>query len=269
MCELLAITSKQPTTIEVSLDRFARHGSAISHNHDGWGVVYYADDDIRRFRDTGPAAASQWVKFVEKQPLCSTLFLAHIRHANVGTVSLPNTHPFSRELGGSMHTFAHNGYLKNIAEADAFKLGRFRPLGDTDSEWAFCALLDRLSSVWMTQAQIPDLEDRYCVVAGFARELRELGIANFIYCDGDTIFAHADRRQQADGEIREPGLWLSQQTSPGATQMIHGGGVTISSPKQEFVMVASVPLTETGWEPIQAGSLAALHKGRICRVSGQ
>ena len=115
----------------MSLDQFASHGSDASANRDGWGIVYYAEDDIRRFRDTGPAAASEWVKFVEKQELCSTLFLAHIRNANVGKVSLPNTHPFSRELGGSMHTFAHNGFLENISNNSAFALRRFMPLGDT------------------------------------------------------------------------------------------------------------------------------------------
>ncbi len=87
MCELLAITSKKPTTVSMSLDQFASHGSDASANRDGWGIVYYSEDDIRRFRDTGPAAASEWVKFVEKQELCSTLFLAHIRNANVGKVS--------------------------------------------------------------------------------------------------------------------------------------------------------------------------------------
>ena len=86
MCELLAITSRRPTSVSMSLDRFASHGSETSVNRDGWGIVYYAEDDIRCFRDTGPAAGSEWVEFVEKQALRSTLFLAHIRHANTGTL---------------------------------------------------------------------------------------------------------------------------------------------------------------------------------------
>lgn len=267
MCELLAISSKKPATVSMSLDHFASHGSEASANKDGWGIVYYAEDDIRRFRDTGPAAASGWVKFVEKQELCSSLFMAHIRHANVGKVSLPNTHPFSRELGGSMHTFAHNGFLANVGKNSAFTLQRFIPLGDTDSEWAFCVLLERLCSIWMAEPRIPDLADRYRVVAAFARQARELGPANFIYCDGDTMFVHSDRRRQADGEFREPGLWLRQQYCPGGAEKISGGGLDIGSPKQQIVMAASVPLTDHDWEPMQAGSLVALKDGEIRMVS--
>jgi glutamine amidotransferase len=263
MCELLAITSKQPTTVAISLGQFARHGSDTSDNKDGWGIVYYAEDDIRRFRDIGPAAASEWVSFAEKQALRSTLFLAHIRHANVGKISLANTHPFSRELGGSMHTFAHNGFLMDITESSAFKPGRFRPLGDTDSEWAFCTLLDRLCPMWMTEEHIPDIADRYRVISAFARDAREFGTANFIYCDGDAIFVHSDQRRQSDSEIRAPGIWLSQQRCSDATENVLGGGVKIDSPNQQVVIAASVPLTGVGWEPMRSGSLVALKDGEI------
>jgi len=263
MCELLAIASRRSTVVSVSLDQFANHGSEESENRDGWGIVYYAEDDIRRFRDTGPAGHSAWVEFVEQQALRSTLFLAHIRHANVGMVSLHNTHPFSRELGGSMHTFAHNGFLENIASNGAFKLERFRALGDTDSEWAFCALLDRLAALWMAETKVPELGDRYRVIAEFAADVRDLGLANFVYCDGDTIFVHADRRRQADGGVLGPGLWLSQQICPGGGETVSGGGVDISSPKQQIVIAASVPLTEDGWEPVQVGTLLALKDGEV------
>jgi predicted glutamine amidotransferase len=225
MCELLAITSRRSTAVNVSLDQFANHGSEASRNRDGWGIVYYAEDDIRRFRDIGPAADSAWVDFVEQQALCSTLFLAHIRHANVGTVSLRNTHPFSRELGGSMHTFAHNGFLEGIASNAAFELKRFRTLGDTDSEWAFCALLDRLAELWMAETQVPNLADRYGVITGFSADLRKLGLANFVYCDGDTMFVHSDRRRRADDDIHGPGLWLSERICPGGGETVSGGGV--------------------------------------------
>ena len=84
-----------------------------------------------------------------------------------------------------------------ISNHSAFALRRFMPLGDTDSERAFCALLERLCSIWMAKSRLPDLADRYRVVAAFARQIRELGPANFVYCDGDTMFVHADRRRQA------------------------------------------------------------------------
>lgn len=263
MCELLAISSRYPTTVSMSLDRFARNGSPETDNKDGWGIAYYAQGDIRRFRDIGPAASSAWVKFVEQQEIHSTLFLAHIRHANVGSVSLPNTHPFARELGGNMHTFAHNGYLENFSDSGLFTLNRFRCLGSTDSEWAFCGLLESLSELWLASSGVPDITDRLAAVRDLAVAFRKLGVANFIYCDGDALFAHADRRIQADGEIREPGLWMHRQRARDHIEKVIGEGVEIDSPPQRIVMVASVPLTDDDWEPMPAGKLIALRDGEI------
>ena len=80
---------------------------------------------------------------------------------------MKNCQPFARELGGRMHVFAHNGDL------DAGRLGAprgsFRPVGDTDSERAFCVLLERLTAIWLrggtprsTRASrlLPDLRQR-------------------------------------------------------------------------------------------------------------
>ena len=245
----------------MSLNQFASHGSDDGGNKDGWGIVYYAEGDIRRFRDVGPAAASTWVNFVEEQEVRSTLFMAHIRHANVGTISLPNTHPFARELGGSMHTFAHNGFLEDFSDSGLFEAKRNKPLGDTDSEWAFCGLLESLAPLWLKDDNVPPIADRLTVIEAFAEKVRTLGIANFIYCDGDALFIHADRRIQEDGEIREPGLWLRQQRARDNIESVGGGGVEIDSPPQRIVMAASVPLTNDDWEPLPAGTLLALRNG--------
>lgn len=267
MCELLAITSRQPTTVSMSLEEFARHGSESGSNKDGWGIVFYADDDIRRFRDIGPAASSPWVRFVESQPLCSTMMLAHIRAANVGDIRLANTHPFSRELGGNMHTFAHNGYLQGIDKNEDFALGRYRPVGTTDSEWAFCAFLERLKCLWTNAAEVPRLAERFSVAREFAAAIRDLGVANFIYCDGDAMFVHAHRRRQSDGDIRPPGLWLTERSCGGSSEDISGGGVHISSPRQAVTVAASVPLTDDNWRPMPEGTLVAIKNGQVVHSS--
>ena len=263
MCELFALSSSQPTTVSVSLDLFASHGSGDSENKDGWGIAYYFEGDIRRYRDTGPAADSALVKFVEKQSLRSTQVLAHIRNANVGSICLPNTHPFSRELGGNMHTFAHNGYLEGVTEEKSFALHRFRPIGDTDSEYAFCALLERLCDVWMRESDLPAIQDRLDIIALFAREIRALGLSNFIYCDGDAIFVHANRRRQSDGKFRPPGLWLHQQTCPEHISEISGGGISIGTERQKIAMAASVPITAENWEPLDDGTVVVMRKGKV------
>jgi predicted glutamine amidotransferase len=68
--------------------------------------------------------------------------IAHIRKATQGRVALENTHPFVRELWGRYWVFAHNGDLKDFAPR---LHGAFRPVGDTDSERAFCWLMQELA----------------------------------------------------------------------------------------------------------------------------
>ena len=74
------------------------------------------------------------------------MFIGHIGKANppnIGRASA-NTHPFSRELSGRSWVFAHNGKLPGLKENSGFTLGRFQPIGETDSEHAFCYLLDQI-----------------------------------------------------------------------------------------------------------------------------
>ena len=82
--------------------------------------------------------------------------MAHIRYATQGEVSLENVHPFQRELWGIIFTFAHNGEVPlftNVSADNIPLLGRttandlhFNPIGDTDSEAVFCAILNALKA---------------------------------------------------------------------------------------------------------------------------
>ena len=66
--------------------------------------------------------------------------IAHIRKATRGVVALENCHPFSRRWGAQTWVFAHNGDLQG-----AIPLGdRYLPDGSTDSEAAFCWILEQL-----------------------------------------------------------------------------------------------------------------------------
>ncbi len=48
--------------------------------------------------------------------VASEIVIAHIRRASFGPVELRNTHPFRREFGGRVHTFAHNGDLPGLEQ---------------------------------------------------------------------------------------------------------------------------------------------------------
>lgn len=260
MCELLAASTSHPARLTFSLHTLVSHGGARGGNHDGWGVAFYQGKDVALFREPGAAEGSALVHYLEAQGPPTTLAISHIRHATQGTVQLSNTQPFARELGGRMHVFAHNGDLPGIHGSGAMAPGSHRPVGQSDSEHAFCALLARLSALWAGE-NMPPLDARRELIARFAADLRKLGPANFLYSDGDALFAHGDRRLQLPSRRTEPpGLWWLQRECAAIDKA--AAGVTLSA-APESVLLASVPLSGDPWQPFAAGELIVVRSGRL------
>lgn len=261
------MSSRFPTTIRLSLDELARHGGGTGPHRDGWGIALWQDGDAFTIREPNAASSSQWVAFLQEQQPRSSIAIAHIRQATQGARSLRNTQPFARELGGRMHLFAHNGMLVDIERDARFRTDRFRRVGETDSEHAFCALLERLGPLW--EREMPTLGDRVRVLDSFAADLRALGPANFLYTDGDAVFAHGHKRKH-DGEIRPPGLHVLCRSCSIRSEPSPLAGVDIEpAERQEVALVASVPLSAEDWKPIAEGELVVLRAGRIVDVPRQ
>jgi glutamine amidotransferase len=267
MCELLGISSRYPARISVSFERLARHGGWDGRHEDGWGVAYYDQGAVRLVREPGAAWQSPWVRFLRGQVLESRIAVAHVRHATQGENSLANTQPFARELGGRTHVFIHNGNL-DLDGGRALPLGRHRPVGRTDSEHAFCFLLDRLEALWTAAGAvgIPPLEERLGVVRRFADVTAVLGPMNFVYSDGDALFAHGDRRRNpGEIELREPGLfalWRSFVTEAGPF-VSEGIELECRGEDDRAVLVASVPLTREAWIPLPRRAVVAFAAGQL------
>lgn len=269
MCELLAVSSSKAARLTFSLRRLAAHGRPADLAHDGWGVGFYQGVDVALFREPVAAAGSALVRFLELHGPSTKLALSHIRHATWGAVSFANTQPFVRELGGAAHIFAHNGYLAGIDSSDALSAGVDRPIGQSDSEHAFCALLARMRRLW-GKAGIPTLHDRFSLLTAFAADLRALGAANFLYADGDTLFAHADRRaSRLDGPLEAPGLWtLRRHRTPSCPEPVQVAGVAAEHGEASAVLIASVPLTAEAWQPMREGQLIAVRAGQVITANG-
>lgn len=270
MCELFAMSSRVPATLGFSLERLARHGGAEGPHRDGWGVAFYEGPDCLLLREPRPASESSLMHFTERLGLRTRMALSHIRLATVGDRSLRNTQPFARELGGRMHVFAHNGDLPSLLDRPR-PVAPFRPIGDSDSELAFCALLERIAPLWdeLPAGQSPPLAERMSTISAYARELRELGPANFIYADSDALFVHADKRTQHDGCLRSPGLYLLQRCCWRSASELAEAGVILSTVRQDVALVATVPLTDELWEPLGEGVLIALSNGLCYGADGK
>ncbi len=267
MCELFAISTKNPSTIQMSLAEFSRHGGLSAHHKDGWGITWYESLDgkqLRLVKEAGPAASSASLLELQGQAFLTTLAISHVRRATRGDVAERNSQPFARIFGTRWHSFAHNGDLPGIEAQAALQLAEIRPAGETDSEQAFCALLERVQPLWAA-GPAPPLGARLKLIECFAADLRRLGPANFIYSDGDALFAHADRRHQKDGSVSPPGMWrLSRHCEQGG--LLQTAGLHASAAPgvaQDVVLFASVPLTDEDWLPMASGQILVARLGQL------
>jgi predicted glutamine amidotransferase len=263
VCELFCLSSRIATRTTFSLRAFANHGAPGGIPVDGWGVAFYEGVDVRLYKEPEPAGDSDWLAFVEQRHLASRLLISHIRHATTGDISFSNTQPFVRELGGRKHVFAHNGQLA-IASSSHAKAFRFHPVGATDSEMAFCLLLEYLAPLWRDTG-VPALSERLDIVERFAADMRKLGPANFLYADGDALFAHSHRRMQASGMVAPPGLWMLLRECACDADGLPTAGVKIEDrhDDQKLLLLASVPLSSDSWRPLAEGEVVAVKNGRL------
>lgn len=265
MCELFGISASQPVYLRYSLHTFAEHGGLIHPNKSGWGIAHHVGRDAIILKEPAPAAESPWVRFAAEHPVLSSCVISHVRYATAGAPTYSNTHPFARELGGRVHFFAHNGSLKDIWDRLSLKTTRFLPIGETDSEYAFCYLLENIAPLWESGNPPPSRDARMAVVADTAQKLRRLGPINFLYSDGLTLFAHGHRRAWDEGggrfsAPRPPGLSIALRRE------LSVKGLEVQRPTEEvdIVCVASVPLDDEDWSPLPEGTLVALEDG--CEV---
>jgi predicted glutamine amidotransferase len=259
------MSSSAPANVRFSLEEFSRHGGLTGPHKDGWGIAYYSQGDVKLVKEPHPASDSACVRYIQDRPFASQLVISHIRKATQGVPILSNCQPFVRELGGKVHVFAHNGDL-DLRRLHALPLRTHRPVGVTDSEYAFCAMLGRLTDAWLRSGDVPSLEERLRLVEAFASEIRGFGPANFLYADGDTLFVHAHKRmRQAEGSWL-PGLHVLCRHCSGEESSLDTAGLSLSGsgPDQHVVLLASVPLTtEAGWRTLVEGEVIAVRDGRI------
>ena len=180
MCQLLGMNCNVPTDICFSFAGFRARGGLTDHHRDGWGIAFFEGRGVRVFLDPAPSAHSPVAELVNRYPIRSLNVIAHIRKATQGDIRLENTHPFQRELWGRYWIFAHNGNLSGFAPPLS---GRFLPVGSTDSERAFCHILDTLAARFQRALQ----------------KRREGGgvHAPAVHAEGDGIFAGLDAGEQA------------------------------------------------------------------------
>lgn len=247
MCQLLGMNANTPTDVMFS---FAGLATRADEHKDGFGIAFFEDRGVRLFVDPAGARASPVAEMVKHYPIRSGNVVAHIRKATRGRVALENTHPFLRELWGRYWVFAHNGDLKGFAPR---LHAAFRPVGDTDSELAFCWLMQELAKA---HAGVPTVDE-------LTRTLRELlaqpaahGTFNVLLSNGQALWAHASTALH----------WLQRRHPFGAATLadadLRVDFAALTTPADRVAVVATEPLTcDEVWHPFAVGELAVFVGG--------
>lgn len=178
-----------PTDIVFSFTGFAHRGGRTDTHHDGWGIAFFEGAGVRHFVDHQAAIASPIAELIKHYPIKSLNVIAHIRKATQGQVALENCHPFVREMWGRYWVFAHNGDLKGF---DPVLDGPYRPVGTTDSERAFCFLLQQLRERFGAAA--PAMPVLRAALADLVAVIARHGTFNMMLSDGTALFAHCSTK---------------------------------------------------------------------------
>ena len=247
MCQLLALNANTPTDVMFSFTGFS---TRAEEHKDGFGIAFFEGAGVRLFVDAQSARVSPVAEIVRRYPIKSTNIVAHIRKATQGRVALENTHPFQRELWGRYWVFAHNGDLKGFAPR---LHASFRPVGDTDSEQAFCWLMQELAKA---HAALPSIAELSATLRELVPAIAAHGSFNFVLGNGQALWVHCATR-----------LWWIVREHPFRAARLADEDLSIdfarhTTPDDRVAVIVTEPLTaDEAWTPFAPGELRAFANG--------
>lgn len=247
MCQLLGMNANTPTDLVFSFTGFSKRAE---EHKDGFGIAFFEDAGVRLFVDAQSAAVSPVAEMVRRYPIHSANVIAHIRKATQGQVALQNTHPFQRELWGRYWAFAHNGDLKGYAP---MLHSAFHPVGDTDSERAFCWLMQELAKA---HAGVPSIAELTRTLGELVPRIAAHGTFNFMLSNGQALWAHCSTK-----------LHYLVRQHPFRAARLQDEDMSVdfsqlTTPRDRVAVVVTEPLTaDEPWVALQPGELKVFVDG--------
>ena len=191
-------------------------------------------------------------KLISNYPIKALNVISHIRKATIGKVELRNTQPYNRELWGQEWVYAHNGDLWDYQFTESRPS---RPIGTSDSEAAFCDLLNLL------RIKVPRGNACHCGTRKKYKELRRktnFGTFNFLISNGVYLFAHCSTKlcyiiSQApfsEAHLRDKDLSINFSQ--------------VTTNQDRVAVVATEPLTDNeDWTQFESGQLLVFKNGEV------
>jgi len=212
MCMLFGFNFNEEVKFAKLWQTFSKYSF---QNPDGWGMAIITDDVPFVIKRGSAAHRSRLAKELHTTKMVGKNGIFHLRYATKGEICNKNAHPFSK----GEWTFAHNGHV-------AKKLvTKTQPVGETDSEKAFCYLYDELrknKDEWETISQV----------------ILDIGTGfNFLLAKEDILYAY----------------WS------GYSSLYH------ASIKNLGFIICTYPIFQTTWIPFEKGELVKFQDGQIIR----
>jgi predicted glutamine amidotransferase len=258
MCELLGMVASHPADLVFSFTGLALRGGQTGPHADGWGLSLYEGKFARTFLEQDPAHSSRLARFLRENPILTRLAIAHVRRMTRGVASLPNTHPFVRVTHRRHVVFAHNGTLPHVKD---IPLRTESTLGDTDSEHAFCVILERLRESYGTHYP-DDPAELGKTLFELGNELGRDGIFNFLFADGQHLFARCG--DSLYSILRQAPF--GPATLVDAEVRVHFQDILHMASDARMAVVATAPLTrDESWTKAEPGALWVFSGGDLIR----
>ena len=150
----------------------------------------------------------------------------------------------------------HNGNLEGFQPP---LRSRFRPVGDTDSEAAFCLMLEELCARFPDEQ--PPLPDLLGALADLTAQIARHGPFNYLLSNGEHLIARCATRLS----------YLVRQAPFGAAHLVDED-VTVdfgalTTPRDRVAVIATDPLTTNeAWTALTPGQLAVFRDGEVIQA---
>ncbi|MDP3226290.1 MAG: class II glutamine amidotransferase, partial [Rubrivivax sp.] len=147
--------------------------------------------------------------------------------------------------------FAHNGDLRGFKPR---LHGAFRPVGGTDSEHAFCWLMQELAKA---HASVPSVEELGCTLQELLPQPAQHGTFNLLLSNGQALWAHCSTH-----------LHVLERAHPFGPAQLADEDLRVdfaahTTPQVRVAFVSTTPLSAgEPWQPLTAGEMRVLVGGR-------
>ena len=151
--------------------------------------------------------------------------------------------------------FAHNGDLKDFSPR---LHGSFRPVGTTDSERAFCWIMQELAK---SHANVPSIAELGITLRELAAQIAPHGTFNFLLSNGQALWAHASTRADSSG------LYYVERQHPFAHATLSDEDLSVNfaehtRPSDRVAVIVTAPLTTNeSWTAFEPGALKVFAGG--------